>query len=148
MKRLFVGLTLLLMAFLSTLDQMNALHRIAARVGVQRWMTELALAAAAVAVFAHRSHLHRRMLFPRRGLRLLLAGIALYGLGLAVMTGLLVRALGLVPLEADSPWSGLPEMVSLLQPLPLFVAAQVLLLVGAFRALTNLVPPQEFAEDF
>ena len=148
MKRLFIGLTLLLMAFLSTLDQLDAVHRIASRAGVDRWMTELALALAAVAAFAHRSQIHRRMLFPRRGLRLLLAGIAVYGLGLAVVTGVLLRVVAAMPLEPGTPWSGLPDFVSLLRPLPLFVAAEVLLLVGAFRALTNLVPPDEFAEDF
>jgi hypothetical protein len=148
MKRLFIGLTLLLTAFLSTLDGLDPLHHALARAGVQRWMTELALALAAVAAFANRSYLHRRMLFPRRGLRLLLAGIATYALALAVLTGLLARAVGLLPLEADTAWSALPEVVSMLRPLPLFVAAQVLLLVGAFRALTNLVPPDEFAADF
>ena len=148
MKRLFIGLTLLLMAFLSTLDQLDALHRIMARAGVQRWMTELALALAVVAAFANLSSLHRRMLFPRRGLRLLLAGIGTYALALAVLTGLLARGAGMIPLEADTAWSALPEIVSLLRPLPLFLAAEVLLLVGAFRALTNLVPPDEFAADF
>jgi hypothetical protein len=148
MKRLFIGLTLLLVAFLSTLDQLDPLHRVMARAGVQGWMTELALALAAVAVFAHRSSLHRRMLFPRRGLRLLLAGIGIYALALAVLTGLLARAVGWIPLEADTAWSALPNMVALLRPLPLFVAAEVLLLLGAFRALTNLVPPDEFATDF
>ena len=148
MKRLFIGLTLLLMAFLSTLDQLDALHRVMARAGVQRWMTELALALAAVAAFAHLSNLHRRMLFPRRGLRLLLAGIGVHVLALSVLTGLLARGVGMIPLEAHAAWSALPEIVSLLHPWPLFVAAQVLLLVGAFRALTNLVPPDEFATDF
>jgi hypothetical protein len=148
MKRLFIGLTVLLMAFLSSLDQLEALHRFAARAGVQRWTIELALALAAVAAFAQRSQLHRRMLFPRRGLRLLLAGIAVHALAVALMTGLLVRAIGVLPIEADSVWSAWPELVSLLRPLPLLVAAQVLLLVGAFRALTNLVPPDEFAADF
>lgn len=148
MKRLFIGLTLLLMAFLSTLDELDALHRVLAHAGVQRWMTELALAAAAVAAFAQRSNLHRRMLFPRRGLRLLLAGIATYALALALLTGVLARAIGWIPLDADTVWSALPELVSLLHPLPLFIAAEVLLLAGAFRALTNLVPPDEFAADF
>jgi hypothetical protein len=148
MKRLFIGLTLLLMAFLSTLDQLDALHRVMARAGVQRWMTELALAIAVVAAFANLSSLHRRMQFPRRGLRLLLAGIGIHALALAVLTGVLARGVGLIPLEADAAWSALPEIVSQLRPLPLFLAAEVLLLVGAFRALTNLVPPDEFAEDF
>lgn len=146
MKRLFIALTLLLMAFLSTLDGLDVLHRVLARAGVQRWMAELALAVAAVALFAHRSNLHRRMLFPRRGLRLLLAGIGIHALALAVLSGVLARAVGMVPL--DPAWSALPDIVSLLDPLPLFVGAQVLLLVGAFRALTNLVPPDEFAADF
>ena len=148
MKRLFIGLTVLLMAFLSSLDSWGALLRFASRAGVQRWMIEMALALVTVAVFAHRSQLHRRMLFPRRGLRLLLAGIALHGLALAIMTGALARILGVLPLEPNTPWAALPDIISLLRPLPLFVAAQVLLLLGAFRALTNLVPPDEFAADF
>lgn len=148
MKRLFVGLTLLLMAFLSTLDHVDAVHRIGTRVGIERWMTELVLAVAAVAGFAHWSDLHRRLLFPRRGLRLLLAGIAVYALGVAVSTGVLASALAALPLEADSPWAELPRFATLLPALPLFLVAEVLLLVGCFRALTNLVPPEEFAQDF
>lgn len=148
MKRLVVALTLLLLPFLAMVDQMEPLHRLLARVGVQRWMTELVLAAAAVALFAHAIKLQRRMLFPRRGLRLLLAGIALYGVGLAVMVGVPARAVAAVPMAAHGSWSSLPGLLSLLRPLPLLAIAQVLLLVGAFRALTNLVPPEEFAEDF
>ena len=51
-------------------------------------------------------------------------------------------------MASQGAWSGLPGVVALLRPLPLLAVAQVLLLVGAFRALTNLVPPDEFAEDF
>jgi hypothetical protein len=148
MKRLVVALTLLLLPFLATVDQMVPLHRLLAKVGVQRWMTELVLAAGAVALFAHVIQLNRRMLFPRRGLRLLLAGIALYAVGLALMVGLPDRAMGVVSNAAQAPWSGLPGFMALLRPLPLLAVAQALLLVGAFRALTNLVPPDEFAEDF
>jgi hypothetical protein len=148
MKRLIVGLTLLLMAFLSSLGPGDALHPFASRAGVQRWMMEMALALVVVAAFAHRSQLRRRMLFPRRGLRLLLAGITLHALALAIMTGALVRIPGVLPLEPDSVWAALLASITRLQPLPLLVLAQVLLLVGAFRALTNLVPPDEFAADF
>lgn len=148
MKRLFVGLTLLLMAFLSTLDHLDPLHRIATRVGVQRWMTELVLAVLGTAAFVHACKLQRRLLFPRRGLRLLLLGIALYLLGAGIASGVLADALAALPLDRDSPWSDLPRLATQLAPLPLFVAAQVLLVVGSFRALTNLVPPDEFAEDF
>jgi hypothetical protein len=148
MKRLVVALTLLLLPFLATVDQMDPLHRLLGRVGVQRWMTELVLAAGAVALFAHVIELKRRMLFPRRGLRLLLAGIALYGVGIALMVGLPDRAMGAVPGTTPGSWASLPGIVSLLRPLPLLAVAQALLLVGAFRALTNLVPPDEFAEDF
>ena len=148
MKRLFVGLTLLLMAFFSFLDQLDALHRGVARIGVQPWMTELLLALLVVAAFAYGSQLHRRLLFPRRGLRLLLAGIIVYGLGAVAATGALVGAAGWIPLELDSSLSGVAHIASRLVPLPLFLAGEALLLVGAFRALTNLVPPDEFAEDF
>jgi hypothetical protein len=147
MKRLFVGLTVLLMAFLSS-HPGDAPHPFASRAGVQRWVMEMALALVVVAAFAHRSQLRRRMLFPRRGLRLLLAGITLHALALAIMTGALVRILGVLPLEPDSVWAALLAIIPLLRPLPLLVLAQVLLLVGAFRALTNLVPPDEFATDF
>lgn len=148
MKRLVVALTLLLLPFLAMVDQMDPLHRLLARVGVQRWMTELVLAAGVVALFAHVIQLNRRMLFPRRGLRLLLAGIALYGVGLALMVGLPGQAMAVMPAAAQGSWSGVPGVVTLLRPLALLAVAQVLLLVGAFRALTNLVPPDEFAEDF
>jgi hypothetical protein len=147
MKRLYVALTLLMMAFLSSLDQLDALHRLLARIGVQRWMTELVLAAAVAAAFAYASQLHRRMLFPRRGLRLLLVGIAVHVAGFALASGALANAVGWLPLD-DSPLAALPRLVSLLSPLPLFIAAEAVLLVGVFRALTNLVPPDEFAEDF
>ena len=53
MKRLFLGLTLLLMAFLASFDALDGMHRLLARVGIQRWMTELVLAAAAVAAFVY-----------------------------------------------------------------------------------------------
>lgn len=148
MKRLYLGLTLLLMAFLSTLDHVDAVHRVGARFGVQRWMTELVLAAIGTALFVRACQLQRRLLFPRRGLRLLLLGIALYVLGAGVASGMLAKAMAALALEPASPWADLPHLATLLAPLPLFVAAQVLLVIGSFRALTHLVPPDEFAEDF
>jgi|1186.fasta_scaffold199607_2 hypothetical protein len=148
MKRLFVGLVLLLMAFFSTLDHMDGLQRVAARAGGQRWMIEAVLALAIVGLFVRASQLHRRLLFPRRGVRLLLAGIVFYALGVAVATGTLVGAAGMLPADDLGALAGVTHYLPLLTPLPLFVAAQVLLVLGVFRALTNLVPPQEFAEDF
>jgi hypothetical protein len=148
MKRLFVGLTLLLMAFFATLEHVDAVHRIGYRVGAQRWMTELILALAVVAAFAHFSDLHRRLLFPRRGGRLLLAGIVVYALAVAQALDVVESMIGMVPPEAGNAVAGLPALAARVPPLALFVLAQVLLLVGAFRALTNLVPPEEFAEDF
>ena len=41
-----------------------------------------------------------------------------------------------------------PEIAGQLYPQPLFVAAQVLLVLGAFRALCNLVSPAEFEADY
>jgi hypothetical protein len=148
MKRLYVGLTLLLMAFLSTLDPLDRLHHLLARVGVRPWMTQLVLAALVVALFVRASQLHRRLAFPRRGLRVLLAGIVVYGIGVGVATGALVSGAALLPADGDAPWAGLPRYVGMLVPWPLFLVGEVLLVVGAFRALTNLVPPDEFAEDF
>lgn len=148
MKRLYIGLTLLLMAFLASLDHLDRLHGLAARLGVQRWMTELLLAVVAVGLFAHRSNLHRRMLFPRRGLRLLVVGIALYAAGLAASTGYLAAAAWMVPQEPGTLLAGWPDRLVALPAMPLFIVAHVLLLVGVFRALTNLVPPDEFAQDF
>src|SRR5262249_24473195 len=148
MKRLFVGLTLLLMAFLSTLDHFDRLHQLAARVGVQRWMTELVLAVLVLALFVRASDLNRRLLFPRRGLPLLRAGIVAYALGVAVATGGVVGAAGLVSPQDLGPLASLPQAATHLAPWPLFLVAEVLLVVGVFRALTNLVPPDEFAEDF
>lgn len=148
MMRLSLGLTLLLMSFLAALDPMADLHASVSRMGVQRWMTELAIAAIAVGLFFKAGNLHRRMLFPRRGMRLLAVGIALYAAGLAVATGLVARAFRVVPLEAGSPWSAVPEIAGQLYPQPLFVAAQVLLVIGAFRALCNLVSPSEFEADY
>ena len=148
MKRLFVGLVLLLMAFLSTLRELDGFHGLLARAGVQRWVTELVLAAVAVTLFVRATSLHRRLLFPRRGVRLLLAGIALHGLGLAVASGLLARAAGQLAPEPQGAWAALPQVLPLVTALPLIAIAQVLLLAGAFRALTHLVPPDEFAQDF
>lgn len=147
MKRLYIGLTLLLMAFFSALDHLDRAHHLLERAGVQRWMTELALAAGFVALFVHLSQLHRRLLFPRRGLRILLVGIVVYAFGAAMASGIVGRALDLVPLEAGA-WASAPQWMAMLSPWPFLLAAEVLLLVGAFRALTNLVPPDEFAEDF
>jgi hypothetical protein len=148
MTRLFIGLTLLLMSFLSALDGLKGLDDLAARVGVYRWVPELVLAAVAVALFVYRSSLRRRLLFPRRGFRLLAAGIGVYALGAAAAGGLLVTAAGMLPLEQGTPWARLPELVARLYPQPVFVAALLLLAMGAFRALSNLVPPAEFEEDF
>jgi hypothetical protein len=148
MKRIFIGLTLLLMSFLSTLETLEGLRALSARVAGQRWVPELVLAALSVGVFLYASSLHRRLLFPRRGLRLLAAGIVLYALAVTLATGLLVTGMGMIPLEKGSFWADLPEIAASLYPLPLFLIAQVLLVVGAFRALSNLVPPAEFAEDF
>lgn len=76
MKRIFVGLVLLVMGFLSALDHLDRVHAVGARLGVQRWMTEAVIAIVIVAWFVRSTQLHRRLLFPRRGLRLLLAGRA------------------------------------------------------------------------
>lgn len=148
MKRLYVGLTLLLMSFLSALGPIEHAHRVAIAVGFYRWLPELVLAAAAVFLFVRFAQVHRRLLFPRRGQRLLAVGIALYAAAVAVATDVLVRALALVDIGQDSPLAALPELASALVPQPLFLLAQLLLVFGAFRALTNLVPPSEFEEDF
>jgi hypothetical protein len=148
MMRLSLGLTLLLMSFLAALDHVDGLHAAASRMGVQRWMTELAIAAIAVGLFFKAGKLHRRMLFPRRGMRLLAVGIGLYAAGLAVATGLVARASRFAPLEAGGPLAAVPQIAGQLYPQPLFVAAQVLLVLGAFRALCNLVSPSEFEADY
>jgi hypothetical protein len=148
MTRLSIGLTLLLMSFLAALDHVERVHTVLARIGVQRWMTELAIAAVAVGLFFRAGRLHRRMLFPRRGLRLLAAGIAVHAVAIAAGTGIIVRALQWVPAEAATPWGGLPQLADRVPAQPLFFVAQVLLVLGAFRALCNLVPPAEFEADY
>lgn len=148
MKRLFLGLVLLTMAFLSSLEALDGVHRLLAPMGGERWMLEAPLAVAAVALFMRAAHLHRRMLFPRRGLRLLLAGIVLDALAFVPATGWADRVPALLPADPDAPWSQLPQHLGLLQAAPLFFVAQALLLVGAFRALTNLVPREEFLADY
>ncbi|MDB5856582.1 MAG: hypothetical protein JWQ76_271 [Ramlibacter sp.] len=148
MISLFVALTLLLLSFLSALDHLGWLRDLAAHAGAQRWVPELVLASIAVAVFLRASSLKRRLLYPRRGMRLLTVGIAVYALGLATAMGLLVKAAGLLATELGSEWSGVPNLVAHLYPQPVFMAAQLLLVFGAFRALSNLVSPSEFAEDF
>lgn len=148
MTRLSVGLTLLLMSFLAALDNVDGMHATFSRLGVQRWMTELVIAAAAVAFLFKAGSLHRRMLFPRRGMRLLAAGIAVYVAGLALSAGVIARALQFVPLEKGSEWAFLPDLAGHLYPQPLILAGQVLLVLGAFRALCNLVSPSEFEADY
>ena len=148
MISLFTALTLLLLSFLSALEHFAWLRRMVAYAGVPSWAPELALAAIAVAVFMHTSSLKRRLLYPRRGTRLLAVGIFVYALGVAAAMGLLVQAAGLLASELGGAWSGGPELVARLYPQPVLVVAQVLLVFGAFRALSNLVPPREFAEDF
>jgi hypothetical protein len=148
MTRLFIALTLLLMSFLSALDHLDWLRNTIARVGVHRGVPELMMAASIVAVFAHLSSLHRRLLFPRRGAYLLAAGIVVYAVGLAAANGLLAAAAVLVPTEQGSPWADVPTLVAGVYPQFVLLAAQLLLVLGAFRALSNLVPPAEFKEDF
>lgn len=148
MKRLYVGLTLLLMSFLSALGPIEHAHRVAIQVGFHRWLPELVLAAVAVFLFVRSAQVQRRLLFPRRGQRLLAVGIALYGAGVAVATDVLARGIALIGIGKDSPLAPLPEVTAGLYPQPLFLLAQLLLVFGAFRALTNLVPPSEFEEDF
>ena len=148
MKRLFIGLTLLLMSFLSALEVFEGLRRLAAGAGAYRWVPELVLACAVVAVFLYASSLHRRLLFPRRGMRFLASGIVLYAVALAAAAGLVASGAGMLPIEKDSALAMLPDLASRLVPQPVFLLAQVLLVIGAFRALSNLVPPAEFAEDF
>lgn len=148
MIRLSLGLVLLLMSFLAAMDHVNGLHAAVARAGVQRWMTELAIAALVVGLFFRAGQLHRRMLFPRRGMRLLALGIAFHAAGLAIASGMLARALAWVAPPAGSTLAPGPDIAGLLYPQPLFVAAQVLLVLGAFRALCNLVSPTEFEADY
>lgn len=148
MKRLFVGLTLLLMSFLAALEQLDAVLRPLERLGVPRWSVELVLAAVAVACFTRLTSLRRRLLFPRRGLRLLLAGIAVYALALMAATGVVGQGVQLLATEAGLSLGPLAKVADGAYAVPLFLVAQALLVIGAFRALTNLVPPAEFAEDF
>lgn len=145
--RLYLALTLLLMSFLSAFDGLAAVRELARRAGGYGWIPELVLALAAVAVFVRASHLHRRLLYPRRGQRLLTAGIAVYAVGVAAATGLIVSAVRLLA-EQASAGPQLSEMASLLVPQPVFLLAQLLLVMGAFRALSNLVPRDEFEADF
>jgi hypothetical protein len=147
MIRLSLGLTLLLMSFLAALDNVDDLHAGVARVGMQRWMTELALAAIVVGLFFKAGQLHRRMLFPRRGMRLLALGIAFYAVGLALASGWIGRALQFAVPQGGA-LGAVPEIAGLLYPQPLLVAGQVLLVMGAFRALCNLVSPAEFEADY
>jgi hypothetical protein len=148
MISLFIALTLLLLSFLSAMDHLGWLRHLAAHAGAQPWMPELVLASIAVAVFLRVSSLKRRLLYPRRGMRLLAVGIAIYTLGLAAAMGLLVKAAQLLATELGSDGSGVTDIVARIYPQPVLVAAQLLLVFGAFRALSNLVSPSEFAEDF
>lgn len=148
MKRLFVGLVLLLMSFLSALDALEVLREIGTRVGLFRWVGELLIALAAVALFARSTRLNRRLLFPRRGANLLAAGIVVYALGAAVATGLVVTVLGWLAIEKDSLLAPAPALVAQVVPLPLLFAGQLLLVIGVFRAMTNLVPKSEFDADY
>lgn len=148
MTRLFISLTLLLMSFLAALEGLDGLRSMALRAGAYRWVIELVLAAVAVGAFVHASRLHRRQLYPRRGERLLTAGIALYAVGVAAATGLLVEAVEVMPVEQGGFASSLPQLMAQLHPQPVLLAAQLLLVVGAFRALSNLVPPAEFEADY
>ena len=148
MMRLALGLTLLLMSFLAALDHVDGLHAAASRLGVQRWMTEVAIAALAVGLFFKAGNVHRRMLFPRRGMRLLAFSIGLYAAGLAIATGLVARAFQFATQQAGAPWAAMPQVAGQLHAQPLFIAAQVLLVIGAFRALCNLVSPAEFEADY
>lgn len=143
MKRLAVGLVLLLMSFLAALENIDGLHAPLSQLGVQRWMSELLLAAIVVGLLFRVAKLHRRMLYPRRGMRLLAGGIALYAVGAALATGAVVRAVQLVPLDP-----ALPELAELLPAQPLLAGAQLLLVVGAFRALCNMVSPSEYDADY
>jgi hypothetical protein len=145
---LFVALTLLLLSFLSALEHLGWLRELAAHAGAQRWVPELVLAAIAAAAFIHVSSLKRRLLHPRRGKRLLAAGLALYALALAAAMGLLVKGAGMLASELGSEWAAVPGLVAHVYPQPLFVLAQLLLAFGAFRALCNLVSPSEFEADF
>lgn len=148
MKRLTVALTLLLMSFLSALPLLEPARRLAAGAGAYGWLPELLLAAIAVILFTRACHLRRRLLFPRRGLRLLAAGIALYLLAAALASGFLGRGAVLLELGADSPFAAAPALAEAVVAQPVFVLAQLLLVFGAFRALTNLVPPEEYAADY
>lgn len=145
---LFVGLTLLLLSFLSALDHLGLVRSLAAEAGGPRWLPELVLSAIAVALFLRATSLKKRLLYPRRGKRLLAAGIAVYALGVAAAMGLLIKAAGLLANEMGKEWAAVPGWVAQLYPQPVLVIAQLLLVFGAFRALANLVPPNEFAEDF
>jgi hypothetical protein len=145
---LFAALTLLLLSFLSALDHLGLLRSLAAEAGGPRWLPELVLAALAVGLFLRATSLKKRLLYPRRGKRLLAAGLAVYALGIAAGMGLLVKGAGLLAGEMGKEWAGVPGIVAQLYPQPVLIAAQLLLVFGAFRALANLVPPNEFAEDF
>ncbi|MCG2594935.1 hypothetical protein LZ009_19325 [Ramlibacter sp. XY19] len=145
---LYIALSLLLLSFLSALEHLSWMRALSAGAGSQPWLPELVLAALVAGLFVYTGSLKRRLLHPRRGQWLLAAGIACYALGVAVATGLLARGAGLLAGELGAAWARVPELVALLHPQPVLVVAQLLLAFGAFRALANLVPPHEFAEDF
>ena len=69
-------------------------------------------------------------------------------IALVAATGMLSRAVDFFVIDTSGAWSAVADVVADLGAQPVFLTAQVLLVVGAVRAMTNLVPPAEFEADY
>jgi hypothetical protein len=141
-KRIFVGLTLLLLLFLPMTDNFLTLGALASKFGIPSIFAELFVAGATVAVFFKLSGIRERIIYPIPGIRLLTIGIVLYVVPLLIGSVYFVVLTKIFGATEQTPWLALvPAIIVGKYTAPILLLAETILLLGAFRLLTNLSSP-------
>jgi len=141
MKRIFVGLTILLFMFLSEIQAQFPFGVLSSKTGIPDSYIVLLTAIVGTALFFIYSSFRRRLIFPIPGIRLLTTGAILFLLTCGIATFVFMWVLG--ALGGNGANSNILAVIMSAAfvgafATPLLYLAKILLILGAFRMLTNL----------
>lgn len=138
MKRIFVGLTLLLSTVIS-----NSISLVTPGLafGFEPVVVELSMAAIAVAAFLKLGRIRGRIVYPIPGIRFITIGILLSAVPLVLGIGYVIVTVITSGAALHKIWLiFIPAVVFSQYIKPILLVAGVALVFGSFRLLTNLLP--------